>query len=86
MRSIQENVNLKDDFSVYGENVANIIHSSNQNVWAISIAKKRLDNILFQLEMGAISVSKEETYGARQHLYQLRNYINNRYFSEMYTS
>lgn len=47
MRSIQKNVNLKDDFSVYGENVASRIRGSNQNMRAISIAKNRIDNILF---------------------------------------
>lgn len=53
MRSVQENMNVKDDFSVYGENVANRTRGANQNVRAISIAKNRIDNILFQLEMGA---------------------------------
>lgn len=65
MRSVQENMNVKDDFSVYGENVASRIRGANQNVRAISIAKNRIDNILFQLEMGAFSVSEEETYGAK---------------------
>lgn len=86
MRSVQENMNVKDDFSVYGENVASRIRGANQNVRAISIAKNRIDNILFQLEMGAFSVSEEETYGARQHLYQFPYNINNRYYPEMNTS
>lgn len=86
MRSVQENMNVKDDFSVYGENVANRIRGANQNMRAISIAKNRIDNILFQLEMGAFSVSEEETYGARQHLYQFPYNINNRYYPEMNTS
>lgn len=47
MRSVQENMNVKDDFSVYGENVASRIRGANQNVRAISIAKNRIDNILF---------------------------------------
>jgi len=32
MRSVQENMNVKDDFSVYGENVASRIRGANQNV------------------------------------------------------
>jgi hypothetical protein len=47
MRSVQENMNVKNDFSVYGENVASRIRGANQNVRAISIAKNRIDNILF---------------------------------------
>lgn len=86
MRSIQENVKLKDDYSVYGENVASRIRGANQNPRAISIAKNRIDNILFQLEMGEFSISDEETHRAKQRLYQFPNYINNRNHPEMYYS
>ena len=55
MRSIQEDVITKDDFTVYGENVASRMRSSNQNNRAISIAKHQIDNILLQLEMGAFA-------------------------------
>lgn len=73
MRSIQEYMKSKDEFAVYGENVANRIHGANQNVRAISIAKNRIDNILFQLEMGAFAVSEEGTPDPRLSLYQLPN-------------
>lgn len=87
-RSIQENVKLMDDFSVYGENVARRIRSANQNGRAISIAKNLIDNILFKLEMGVFLISEEDKFVTTQNLnlYQIPNNINNRYFPEIYTS
>lgn len=56
MRSVQDNVKPKDDFAVYGENVASRMRGAKQDSRAISIAKNRIDNILFQLEMGELVV------------------------------
>lgn len=87
MQSIQENVKSKDDFDVYGKNIANRILGANQNDRAISIAKHHIDNILFQLEMGAFAVSEEVTPDKRLSLYQLPNDLRSyRYHTEMYYS
>ena len=67
MRSIQEDVITKDDFTVYGENVASRMRSSNQNNRAISIAKHQIDNILFQLEMGAFAAREVVMPDPRSH-------------------
>lgn len=61
MQSIQENVKSKDDFAVYGENVASRMRGANQSSQAISIAKNRIDNILFQLEMGEFAIREVNT-------------------------
>lgn len=52
MWSIQDQVKPKDDFAVYGENVASRMRNANQTSRAVAIAKNRIDTILFQLEMG----------------------------------
>lgn len=57
MHTMQEKVALKDDFIIYGENVASRMRIANEDSRAIAIAKNRIDGILFQLEMGDFSVS-----------------------------
>lgn len=59
MCSVQDKMKQKDDFTVYGENVASRMRVANQSGRAISIAKNRIDNILFQLEMGEFSGNQE---------------------------
>lgn len=62
MRSVQDDLKLKDDFAVYGENVASRMRGANQSSRAISIAKNRIDNILFQLEMGEFAHDRDATH------------------------
>jgi len=51
-----------------------------------SLGTADIDNILFQLEMAAFSISDEETHRAKQRLYQFPNNINNIKHPEMYYS
>lgn len=62
MRSVQDDLKFKDDFAVYGENVASRMRGANQSSRAISIAKNRIDNILFQLEMGEFAHNRDATH------------------------
>lgn len=62
MRNVQDDMKLKDDFAVYGENIASRMRGANQSSRAISIAKNRIDNILFQLEMGEFAHNRDATH------------------------
>lgn len=52
MKSIQQNLKEKDDYTIYGENVAIRMRNAKQSNRAVAIAKNQIDNILFKLEMG----------------------------------
>lgn len=73
MCSVQESMKSKDDFTVYGENVASRMRLANKNPMAIAMAKNRIDNILFQLEMDQLSGRQTEIYTAPS-TWQHKNY------------
>ncbi|CAG2056917.1 unnamed protein product [Timema podura] len=52
MRSLRESINCKDEFIVYGENVASRMRAAGRSYRAVSIARTHIDNIIFNLKMG----------------------------------
>lgn len=53
MKTLTERVSKRDDYSVYGEHVGNKLRSCGRSSFEISIAQHHIDEVLFNLTMGA---------------------------------
>jgi hypothetical protein len=71
MKTLTERVSKCDDYSVYGEHVGNKLRSCGRSNFEISIAQHHIDEILFNLTMGAYGQhpysSTYSTHHARSH-------------------
>lgn len=52
MKKLTEVVSTRDEFSVYGEHIANKLRSSGRSHREIAIAQNRIDQVCFNLIMG----------------------------------
>lgn len=69
MNALIERISKRDDHSVYGEHVGNKLRSCGRSIFEISIAQHHIDEILFNLTMGAYGQHPySSTYGTHAHL------------------
>ncbi|XP_069693627.1 uncharacterized protein [Periplaneta americana] len=55
MKTLTEKFSKRDDYSVYGEHIANRLRNSGRSKFEIAIAQHEIDNICFKLTMGAFA-------------------------------
>ncbi|XP_069672814.1 uncharacterized protein [Periplaneta americana] len=55
MKTLTEIVSKRDDYSVYGEHIANRLRNSGRSKFEIAIAQHEIDNICFKLTVGGFS-------------------------------
>ena len=62
MCSVKDATKNKDDYTVYGENVASRMRRANRSDRAVSLAKHYIDDVLFRLEMGELDEFYRSSY------------------------
>ena len=59
MKSVEDTMKERDDYAAYGEVVGRRMRSAKRNSRDTAILKNKIDNLLFQFEMGGIEAMDE---------------------------